>query len=106
MNLISEFLSGVIFKKSYTKKSKLSLSIFGFFTTFILYGGIMNSSSVILAQQSPTLNMFLAAYASGAAFELVHATSTAFFLWLISDTMIDILRRIKIKYGLVTDNDF
>ena len=69
--------------------------------TLIIYGGIMNPSTVIQMQNNPTLKMFAAAYISGAPFDFVHAVSTAFFLWFISMPMIDKLERIKVKYGLL-----
>ncbi|MBQ2696426.1 MAG: ATP-binding cassette domain-containing protein [Clostridia bacterium] len=95
------FLAGILFKKGMLRKTKLSLSVFGFLAAFIVYGGIMNPSSVIQMQAKPTLKMFIAAYISGAPFDLVHGVSTAFFLWFISEAMIDKLERIKIKYGLI-----
>lgn len=95
------FVAGILFKKGFLRKTKTSLCIFGFLSTFVIYGGIMNPSVVIQTQANPTFSMFLAAYLSGAPFDLVHAVSTAFFLWFISDAMIDKLERIKVKYGLI-----
>ena len=45
--------------------------------------------------------MIISAYVVGIPFDLVHALSTAVFLWFISRPMINKLERIKIKYGLV-----
>lgn len=92
------FLAGIIFKK--VKKTKLSLCIFGFFATFLLYGGIMNSASVIMWQGKITKEMFASAYVAGIPFDLVHALATVFFLWVLSEAMIEKLERIKIKYGI------
>ncbi|MDD6563489.1 MAG: ECF transporter S component, partial [Clostridiales bacterium] len=75
--------------------------IFGAIATIIIYGGIMNPSSIIMSQDKLNFAMIKAAYISGAPFDLVHAVSTAFFLWFISEPMIDKLDRIKIKYGLI-----
>ena len=47
------------------------------------------------------MDKILASYAMGLPFDLIHATSTAFFLWFIAEPMIDKLERIKIKYGLI-----
>ena len=95
------FLAGILFKKGFLRKTKASLCIFGFLATYIIYGGIMNPSSVIMWQSKISWNMIRSAYIVGMQFDLVHALSTAFFLWFISEPMIDKIERIKVKYGLV-----
>ena len=95
------FVGGILFRKGFLKKTKISLCIFGFLATLLIYGGIMNPATVIMSQSHPTIEMVTAAYISGLPFDLVHAASTAFFLWVISEPMMDKLERIKIKYGLV-----
>ncbi|MBR1970717.1 MAG: ATP-binding cassette domain-containing protein [Clostridia bacterium] len=94
------FISGVLFRKGFLKKTRVSLCIFGFLATLIIYGGIMNPSSVIQMQLKPNLDMMLASYISGAPLDIIHAVSTAFFLWFIAEPMIDKLERVKAKYGL------
>lgn len=95
------FIAGVLFKKGFLKRTKISLCVFGFFVTLIVYGGIMNPSSVIMSQSNPNLQMIVAAFATGFPLDLVHAASSAFFLWFIAEPMIDKLERIKVKYGLI-----
>ncbi|MDD6736181.1 MAG: energy-coupling factor transporter ATPase [Clostridiales bacterium] len=95
------FISGVLFKKGFLRKTKASLCIFGAIATVIIYGGIMNPATVIMSQDKLNFAMIKAAYISGVPFDLVHAASTAFFLWFISEPMIDKLDRIKVKYGLI-----
>ena len=95
------FIGGILFKKGFIRKTKASLCIFGFLATFIIYGGIMNPASVIMWQNIITRGMIISAYIRGIPFDLIHALGTAFFLWFISEPMIDKLERIKVKYGLV-----
>ncbi len=95
------FTAGVLFKKEIIKKTKASLCIFGFLATLIIYGGIMNPSSVIQMQLKPNLDMVIASYISGAPLDLIHAFSTTFFLWFIAEPMIDKIERVKFKYGLI-----
>ena len=95
------FIAGILFKKGLLRKTRLSLCIFGFVATFVIYGGIMNPASVIMYQADPTKAMIIASYITGMPFDMVHATGTAFFLWFISGPMIDKLERIKVKYGLI-----
>ncbi len=95
------FIAGILFKKGFIRKTKASLCIFGFCMAFIIYGGIMNPASVIMWQNEITWDMIAFSYIMGLPFDLIHALGTAFFLWFISEPMIDKLERIKIKYGLI-----
>lgn len=95
------FLAGVLCRKGIIKKTKLSLCLFGFFAALIIYGGIMNPAAILMFQPSPNKDMLLSSYISGFPFDLIHAASTAFFLWFIAEPMIEKIERIKLKYGLL-----
>ncbi|WP_192894537.1 ECF transporter S component [Paenibacillus contaminans] len=95
------FLAGVLFKKGWLKRTKLSLCIFGGFATFLIYGGIINIGSLMMFTPKFSAEALLAAYASGFWFDMVHAIATVVFLWLLSRTMIEKLDRVKSKYGLI-----
>ena len=95
------FIAGILFGKRFLKKTRLSLCIFGFLATFVIYGGIINPASVIMWQDKITWEMIATAYIAGVPFDTIHAFSTAFFLWFLSGPMIDKLERIKVKYGLI-----
>lgn len=94
------FLTGILFQKGLLQKSKTQLCIFGFLITLVVYGGIMNPASVLLWQTNPTFEMILSSYIMGLPFDLIHAFSTAFFLWFAAEPMCEKLERIKLKYGL------
>ncbi len=95
------FIAGILFKKGFLRKTKASLCIFGFLATLVIYGGIMNPAAVITWQNKLNVELILTAYAVGIPLDLIHALSTAFFLWFIAEPMIDKIERIKVKYGLV-----
>lgn len=95
------FIAGVLFKKGLLRRSVVPLSLFGFFATFIIYGGIMNPASVLTFQGKPTAEMFLLSYLRAIPFDLIHSGATFFFLAVISQPMLEKLDRIKIKYGLI-----
>lgn len=97
------FLSGILFKKGWLRKYKVSLCIFGFLSTMLIYGGIMNPSTLIITQNELNFSMLKACYITGLPFDLVHSASTVFFLWFMAEPMIDKLERIKIKYGLIEE---
>lgn len=95
------FLAGILFRKGFLRKTRAALCIFGALSTLVIYGGIMNPASVIMAQNTLNIQMFLTACAAGLPFDLIHAASTVFFLWFLSEPMIEKLERIKLKYGLI-----
>ena len=98
------FMAGILFKKGLLRKTKASLCIFGFLTTFVIYGGIMNPASVIMYQNKITCQMIISAYMVGVPLDLIQSLSTAFFLWFIAEPMIEKLERVKIKYGIISKN--
>ncbi|MGE4354029.1 MAG: ATP-binding cassette domain-containing protein [Oscillospiraceae bacterium] len=95
------FLAGVLFQKGFLRRNTVSLCIFGAITTLIVYGVIMDTSSVIIWQPTVTLPMFIASYVSGFAMNLVHTVATVIFLMLFARPMLEKLDRIKVKYGLM-----
>ena len=94
------FVSGILFKTGIIKKKRIGLSVFGFFATVVIYGGIANLSSVFMMYPKPTFENVLAVYAAGIPFDLIHSISTVFFLLILSEVIIEKLERVKIKYGL------
>ncbi len=97
------FVAGVLFKKGLLVRSRAALSVYGGLSAFVIYGGIMNPSIVLLYQSEPTLPMFLAAYLQGIPFDLVHAVATVLFLAVAARPMLEKLDRIKVKYGLIEE---
>ena len=92
-------LAGVLFRKGLLRRERLSLSIFGFLATLLVYGGIMNPAAMLMYQPAPSWSLLLAYYIQGLPVDLVHAVSTFLFLWLLSEPMLEKLDRIKTKYG-------
>ncbi len=94
------FVSGILFKSGLIKSKRIPLCIFGFFATVLIYGGIANLSSVFVMYPKPTWGNVLSTYAAGITFDLIHSISTVFFLLILSETIIEKLERVKVKYGL------
>ena len=97
------FISGVIFGKGFIKKTKTALCIYGFFATVLIFGGIMNPASVLMWMPNPPVSLILASYASGLPLDIVHATATVIFMWVISDALIGKIERIKTKFGFLQE---
>lgn len=96
------FLAGVLFKKGWLRRTRISLAVFGAFSAVIIYGGIMNPAAALMASsESITLKTLVAYYITGLPIDLVHAFGTALFLMLAAEPMLEKMDRIKVKYGLI-----
>lgn len=96
------FMAGLLFQKGILRRNRLALCVFGGVSTFVIYGCIMNLSSVWMTQSNPTIEMLVIACIQGVPFDLIHATATILFLLLLSRPLLEKLDRIKEKYGLVS----
>ena len=54
--------------------------------------------------KTTTKEMIYSAYLVGFPVDLIHAMSTALFLWLLAEPMAEKLERIKTKYGLLEED--
>lgn len=93
-------IAGLIFKV--VKPTNINLAIVGFILTSVLYGLIVDMSSVIsFYGNNITLQGIMSIYASGVPFSAVFGISTAIFLLLFGNAFITKVDRINIKYGLI-----
>ena len=53
-----------------------------------------------------SIKTIVTSWVVGFPMDIVHGAATAFFIWFISEPMIEKLERIKIKYGLVETEKF
>lgn len=92
-------LAGLIFQ--WLKVNRYTLSIVGFVLATVVYGAIVDMSTVLSAYgNNVTLKGALSIYASGAVFSLVFGGATAVFLFLFGMPFITKIERISKKYGL------
>lgn len=96
-------VSGLVFRTFRVKKSRLIMCIFGFFATFIIYGGIMNPASVLVMNPNPSVGLLLSSFVAGFSFDLIHSLSTVVFLFFTAQVFVAKIERVKIKYGLMSD---
>lgn len=69
----------------------------------ILFGWFMNLWVILSLQVTFSWEVILLYYTSSILFDLAHGVSNLIFLYLFSDSFIDILQRFKLKYGLFKD---
>ncbi len=90
-------VSGLIFNK---KAKRVALAVAGFLLTFLLYGVLVDSCSVILMTSDYSLASVLSVYSAGLPFSLAFGVSTAVFLFLFGEAFIKKINRITTKYGI------
>ena len=94
------FAAGVIFSNKRLRESRLALSLIGGALCFVIYGLIVDISSVLMMATSFSIKQILAIYASGVPFNASFAATTAIVLALVGKPFIEKLERLKIKYGM------
>ena len=100
------FLAGLLFSNSRFKDNRLVLCAFGGVATFVLYGAIVDISTVVAYTAEFSFGAYLSVLASGALFNAIHAAATVIFLYLFARPMMEKLDRVKIKHGLITQDLF
>lgn len=98
-------IAGMLLQRKRLPVDGLSMALFTFFATFIIYGGIMNICAMVNAAALPggraiSFDTLRILYISGAPYDASHAATAALFVFLFGDAFIKKLERIKIKYGI------
>ncbi len=96
---------GLLIQRKRLPVDDITLCIYGFMVTFIVYGGIMNIATMVMASEIPDTGIginwqsLVTLYISGAPYDFSHALGSAFFLFIMGDRIIKKVERVKIKYG-------
>lgn len=93
-------ISGFLFTDKGFEGKKLFVGLFGFFAAFVIYGVIVDTSTIVMTVYELSWQSVLTVYIAGLPFNLIHGVSTFIFLMLIGNSMIRKLSRIKIKFGM------
>lgn len=95
------FVAGIIFRHKLINITRVSLSVYGGLAALLIHGIIVNVYSVISYQPVITPGMIISSCVAGLPFDIIHALSTVFFIWLLFPVLTSALQRIKNKYGLI-----
>lgn len=99
-------LAGCILKRKKLPCNRMTMAVFAAFVVFIIYGGIMNISTMLIRyivspNENPlnleNLKMF---YITGVPYDISHALGTALCIFFIGESLLQKLERIQIKYGI------
>ncbi len=97
------FLAGVLARTGWLRRSRGSLCAFGAVSAVLIYGGILNTASALMAAGELNRGVLLTYYLAGFPMDCVHGLSTAAFLWLGAEPMLEKLERLKTKYGWLSE---
>lgn len=97
--------AGVILQRKRMPVDNITITVFTFLTVLILYGGLMNmatmfTSAGIAGSGGISWNTLRTLYITGLPYDIVHAASAAFCIFIMGNPMIRKIERIKIKYGI------
>ena len=91
-------LAGWLAQCGVLHRSRLSLSVFGAVSALVVYGGILNPASALLwGGEVLNVKILLSYYVTGLPMDLVHACASFFFLWILSEPMLEQLSRVRLK---------
>ena len=93
-------LAGLLFAPAHLPRNRWLVATFGGLATFILYGLIVDTSSVLLFTQNLSWQTAWPIYTAGVPFNAVFAASTFIFLVLFGPALEGALTRVRKKYGL------
>lgn len=98
-------LIGVVLQRKRLPVDDITLTIFTFLASFILYGGLMNVFTMISAASIPgnpeiSWDALKIYYISGVPYDFAHAATAAVFNFFFGEKMIQKLERVKLKYGI------
>ena len=96
--------AGMIFQRKRLPADRITLTLFTFLTTVIIYGGILNAASLFTMTGMPgteiSWNTLRIMYVSGLPYDMLHAGTASACIFFMGRPMIDKIERIKIKYGI------
>lgn len=91
-------LLGAALQRKRLPVDNITITLFTFFTTLIIYGGIMNAA--MLTWTGGDFNTLRLLYISGFIYDLGHAGRAAICMFVIGKPMMQKIERIKVKYGI------
>lgn len=103
------FLSGIFFKKIFyknklNKKQWISrmiiLCAYGFASSIVIYGGIMNLSAAIMSHGELSKGLLMSYFVAGFPIDVVRGIATLIFLAFLTKPMLDKVQRVQKKYRI------
>ena len=98
-------LAGFCFAKGRLPQKPLVMAVFGFLATILWVGPLLDCSHIFLMVSVINWDAVIAAFASGFPINLSQAICTVLVMLLFGRPLLDKLDRIKLKYGMMEDEN-
>ena len=98
-------LAGFLFRKGALPRKPLYMGIVGFLGVVFFVGPLLDTCTVFLAPIEMSLKSILAIYASGLPVNVSQGISTFAVMFLLGKPLLEKLDRIKVKYGMMEDEN-
>ena len=98
-------LAGFLFRKGLLPRKPWVMAVFGFFAVILWVGPLLDTSSVFLMLSDINWNSVLLTYGAGLSVNISQAACTVLIMLLFSRPLLDKLDRIKVKYGMMEDEN-
>lgn len=92
---------GVLKKKPKGWKDIIVLAVFGFLAILVIVGPLLDTSTFFTMATTYDTAAVLAVYAAGVPVNCIHGAAVALTMLLFGKPLLDRLRRIQIKYGMM-----
>ena len=103
---IGGLLAGLLARKGImTEKKRIRTAVIGFLIILCIVGPLLDTCSVFTMVTNFTRASVGAIYMSGLPVNIVHGVATALTLLILCKPMMEKLERIRIKYGMMGEED-
>lgn len=103
---LAGFLTGLLTRTDILKKEKkLPAAVFGGLEVLLVTGPILDTCSIFLMSNEVNRESAAAIYLSGLPVNAVHAAATFLTIFLLLKPMMEKLDRIKVKYGMMEEEE-
>lgn len=102
---LTAFICGLLFHKERFKGNIIFVGLVSGILCFVVYGLIVDTSSVFMWITDFSFKTVLPVYISGLKFNIIHGISTSIFIILCGKIIIEKLERVKIKYELFNEKN-
>jgi hypothetical protein len=102
---VGGMLAGYLFFKGRLKRKPLVMGIFGFLCVLLVVGPLLDTCTVFLAPITLNWKNISALYISGFPVNVSQGLCTFAVLFLLGRPLLDKLDRIKLKYGMMEDEN-
>ena len=96
-------LAGFLFRKGRLPRKPFLMGIVGLLAVVLFVGPLLDTCTVFLAPISMNVKSILAVYISGFTVNISQGLSTFAVLFLLGNPLLEKLDRIKVKYGMMED---